>query len=284
MRKRNIALTVAYDGTELGGWQRQRNARSVQAELEKALGVLHGHPVPVVGAGRTDAGVHARGQVANFYTDIARIPAGRFVPALNRLLPRDVRVMESREVDFDFHARWDARLRRYRYFIATGAAPDPFEQRRAWWLPRRPDSRRLDAMAASLLGEHDFTSLSAARDSSLSRHRYVHEAGFHWEGTRLVFQIAANAFLLRMVRSIVGSLVAWEAEGTGPERVVAAIAARDRAAGGPTAPSAGLFLWNVEYYASPTRPGRGDYWTRGGDEEAGQPGGGPASEGGDEEE
>src|SRR5512145_117212 len=113
---RNVRLVLSYDGTDLAGWQRQENARSAQGELEAALAEIHGHPVPTIGAGRTDSGVHAMGQVANFYTDIGGMGAERFVPALNRLLPRDLRVLSSSEADFDFHSRYDARLRRYRYF------------------------------------------------------------------------------------------------------------------------------------------------------------------------
>jgi tRNA pseudouridine38-40 synthase len=262
MNKRNIRLELSYDGTDFGGWQRQSNARTVQEELEKALAAMHSRPVPTVGAGRTDAGVHAMGQVANFYTDIASIPAERFVPALNRLLPRDLRVMLSREADFDFHSRYDARLRRYRYFCLCGRRVDPFRLRYAHHLTRRPRVEALNAMAASLLGENDFTSFSSAKDSSLSRSRYVHEAGFRWEGEALVFEIAANAFLWRMVRSLVGSLLHFEAAFPDPRgRMEEVLASRDRSLAGPTAPARGLFLWNVEYYASPTRPGRGDYWS-----------------------
>ncbi|HUW39497.1 MAG TPA: tRNA pseudouridine(38-40) synthase TruA [Rectinemataceae bacterium] len=275
MTSRNIKLVLSYDGTDFGGWQRQDNARSVQEELERALAAMHGHPVHVTGAGRTDAGVHAMGQAANFYTDIASIPASRFVPALNHLLPHDLRVLDSSEVDPDFHARFDARLRRYRYFILCDHAADPMRLRYSHHVRRIPDIESLNAMAALLPGEHDFTTFSSARDPSASRSRYVHEASFRWEGGFLVFQIAANAFLWRMVRSLVGSLLAYEAEAAssapaagGPAaacpaapaaaaRMSAALAARDRSLAGPTAPARALFLWNVEYYARPTRPGSG---------------------------
>jgi tRNA pseudouridine38-40 synthase len=257
---RNIRLTLAYDGSDFSGWQRQDNARSVQAELEIALARMHGHPVPTVAAGRTDAGVHAKGQVANFYTDIASIPAPRFLLALNKLMARDLRVLDAIEVGEDFHSRYDARLRRYRYFTACGGPPDPVRLRYAHFLHRRPDLGVLNAMASRLLGETDFSALSSARDESLSRSRFVHEASFRWEGDLLVFEVAANAFLLRMVRSIVGSLFDFEAAGKGADDFAALIASKDRSAAGATAPARGLFLWNVEYYASPTRPGRGAYW------------------------
>lgn len=253
---RNIRLTISYDGTDFAGWQRQKGDRSVQEELEKALATMHGHAVPTSGAGRTDSGVHAHGQVANFYTDIARIPAERFVPALNRLLPRDMRILEAADAPFDFHARFDARLRRYRYFTLVGQG-DPWRLRYAHQLFRRPNVAVLNDMASKLLGETDFTSLSSAQDASLSRFRCVHEASFRWEGDFLVFQIAANAFLWRMVRSIVGTILYFEAEGRAGADMAALIAARDRRLAGPTAPARGLFLWNVEYYPEPTRRGIG---------------------------
>jgi len=267
--KRNIRLELSYDGTDFCGWQRQKNARSVQEELERALAAMHGHPVPTVGAGRTDSGVHAMGQVANFFTDISSIPARKFTLALNKLLPRDLRVMASAEADPDFHARYDARLRRYRYFTLCGAgAADPMRLRYAQRVHRRPNLAALNAMASLLLGEVDFTTFSSARDPSANRSRYVHESAFRWEGDALVYQIAANAFLLRMVRSLVGSMLWMEAEtadgAASPDEARAlmagALASRDRSRAGPTAPAQGLFLWNVEYYASPTRPGRLSYW------------------------
>jgi len=278
---RNIRLIVAYDGSAYGGWQRQKNATSIQGELEAALAKMHGHALPVFAAGRTDAGVHARGQVANFYTDILSIPADRFVPALNRFLPQDIRVMSSAEADIDFHSRFDARLRRYRYFVAIGRTIDPFVLRTAYQVANAPDLGALNAAASLLLGEHDFSAFCSARDPSVSKRRNVLEASFRWErgcgtsGGFLVFEIAANAFLLRMVRSIVGSLLHWEAEARAAAGSVAhaaeetglALASGDRGLAGPTAPARGLFFWNAEYYPEPRRPGRGAYWSRRGFEE-----------------
>jgi tRNA pseudouridine38-40 synthase len=266
--KRNVRLVLSYDGSDFGGWQRQRNARSVQGELEAALERMHGHPVPTLGAGRTDSGVHAMGQVANFYTDIAGIEAGRFQLALNKLMPRDLRVLSAAEADFDFHSRYDARLRRYRYFILGSRSPDPMRLRYAHCLHRRPSLESLNAAARLILGERDFTAFSSAKDESANRSRYVSESAFRWEGDMLVYQVAANAFLWRMVRSLVGSMLHYEARAADEGRAALtaelmdrALRSKDRGLAGPTAPARGLFLWNVEYYASPTRPGRGDYWT-----------------------
>lgn len=250
-----IKLTIAYDGTDSGGWQRQKNARSVQQDIESALERMHGHHVGLTGAGRTDSGVHAMGQVGCFVTDIASIPAEKFMPALNRLLPHDVRILRAEAVPDGFHARFDASLRRYRYFIACGAEPDPFTLRRAHHVRRQPRLDVLNAAAAAIIGSHDFTAFSSAKDPSRSKRRFVEESCFYRDGDLVVYQVAANAFLWRMVRSLVGTMLHIEVEeGHGPDaperaaaRMRCLIESGDRKAAGPTAPPTGLFLWNVEY-------------------------------------
>jgi len=249
---RNIALTVSYDGTDFLGWQRQSEkaagkGRTVQEEIERALAKMHGHPVPINGSGRTDSGVHAAGQVANFSTDIASIPAERFTVALNSLLPRDVRILGSREVPASFHARFDARERTYRYFIHCGRSPLAHEMPYVWHLGRRPDVARLNRMAQCLSGEIDCTTFAAAGDASKSRFRYLYGASFYIDGDRLVFEISANAFLWKMVRSITGTLVELEGKGAEPAEFERRLAARDRREAGSTAPAQGLFLWSVRY-------------------------------------
>jgi len=265
--ERPIQLKIAYDGTDFSGWQRQKDERSVQAELEKALTAMHGHAVTVTGAGRTDSGVHARGQVAGFFTDIASIPAERFTLALNALLPRDLRVLSSAEAPADFHARFDASLRVYRYFITCAQTPDPIALRYSWFWPRRPSISALNAMAAVVQGEHDFSAFASIKDKSVSPWRYVQDSSFWFEGERLVYQISANAFLWRMVRSLVGTMLRVSSDvspaasgdagnSADAEDSVDAESARiirnildskDRSLAGPTAPPQGLFLWNVEY-------------------------------------
>jgi tRNA pseudouridine38-40 synthase len=249
MPDRNIRLVVAYDGTDFSGWQRQKKDRSVQGDIEDALGRMHGHPVTLIGAGRTDAGVHATGQVANFLTDISSIPAGNFRIALNSMLPRDVRVVASGEATPGFHARFDAWQRRYRYFIRPGGFALPHELRYTWPVQGRPDAAVLNGMASSILGETDFTTFSSPKDPSLSRFRFVHSASFYPEGACLVFDIGANAFLWRMVRSLVGTMVSFALKGLGPEEFRSALEARNRDRAGPTAPPEGLFLEQVMYPA-----------------------------------
>lgn len=256
MSERTIRLDLSYDGTDFSGWQRQRNARSVQEEVEKALASMHGHAVSLTGAGRTDAGVHAERQTAHFRTDIRSIPGDRFRLALNKLLPRDVRILDSIEADPDFHARYDARLRRYKYFICTSRETPPYRTRYAWQLRRRLDLRRLNEMASALIGERDFSAFVGSRDPSENRFRFVHGASWRVEEDLSVFEISANAFLWRMVRSLVGSMVEYEGEGRDASWLRKVLEARDRSLAGATAPACGLFLWNVEYYDQPTRRGR----------------------------
>ncbi len=250
---RGIKLTIAYDGTGFSGWQRQKNGRSVQGELESALAKMHGHEIRITGAGRTDAGVHAMGQVAGFYTDIASIPADRFTLALNKLMPRDVRVLSSEEASGDFHARFDASLRRYRYFLICGGTPDPFALRYAHFVPYYPRVAVLNAMASVVLGEHDFSTFASAQDASESRSRHISESVFFFDEGRLVYQVAGNAFLWRQVRSLVGTFLELERDAGTPERGEALmrelLESRDRSRAGATAPACGLFLWNVEYGA-----------------------------------
>jgi tRNA pseudouridine38-40 synthase len=254
-KNRSIRLTLSYDGTDFSGWQRQDDARSVQAEVEAALARMHGHPVALAGAGRTDAGVHATGQVASFASDIASIEASKFVPALNALLPRDVRVTASADAPPGFHARFDAKARRYRYYIIAGRQAFAHEIRYAWQIWKRPAMMALDRMASALLGERDFTTFASAGAGSeqggtgkkASMTRFVHSASWRYEGDYLVFDIEANAFLWKMVRSLVGSMLHFDAKGLGPEAFIDALESRDRGMAGPTAPPQGLFLTGVRY-------------------------------------
>jgi tRNA pseudouridine38-40 synthase len=259
MGERRIKLVLAYDGTDFRGWQRQDGQRTVQGVLEEALERIHGHPVAAAGAGRTDSGVHARGQVASFGSDIASIPERKYAAALNALLPPDLRVLSSAEAQAGFNARFDARARTYRYYILPRGQALPTDRLYAWTIEGRPDMGALNRMAACLRGEIDFSAFCVPRDASLSRRRYIYHAVFFQEGRFIVFEIKANAFLWRMVRSLVGSLVEWDRQGLPSDTLAQAIASRDRRRAGPTAPARGLFLWEVEYgpdsqVASPDDP------------------------------
>jgi tRNA pseudouridine38-40 synthase len=245
---RTIKLIIAYDGTDFLGWQRQAGkARTVQATLEAALEKMHCHPVALAGAGRTDSGVHARGQAASFRTDIENIKPCKFVPALNSLLPADVRIMDSSEAGADFHARFDARMRTYRYFFIAGRQAPPHESRYALQLWRIPDINMLNSYCRLLPGERDCAIFAGAGDASKSTFRNITHAVFMVEGGRLVFEISANAFLFKMVRSVAGTFLHYGERDTPAEQLRDIIATGDRSLAGPTLPPQGLFLWKVDY-------------------------------------
>jgi tRNA pseudouridine38-40 synthase len=253
--RRNIKLLIAYDGTDFSGWQRQNRTggpccreRTVQGVIEAALEKIHKQPVRLTGSGRTDAGVHAAGQVANFYTNIQRMEAERFVPALNSLLPQDVRIMEARETLPDFHSRFDARSRTYRYRLICGRPGLPHELRYSLQLWRRPRLDLLNDYARLFRGEMDCSLFAWPRDPSESRSRHFFHVGFIPDGDSLIFEIKANAFLWKMVRSIVGTLLYCEEHSVSPPELKQLIASGDRSRAGPTVPPAGLFLWKVEFF------------------------------------
>jgi len=255
---RTIKLIIAYDGTNFLGWQRQGalkrgalkrvgQARTVQAVIEEALEKMHGHPVALAAAGRTDSGVHARGQAASFQTDIENIKPHSFVPALNSLLSADVRIMDSCEVSAGFHARFSARIRHYRYFFIAGRRALPHESRYALQLWRIPNISLLNSYCRLLPGERDCAIFAGAGDASKSTFRNITHAVFLAEGGHLIFEISANAFLLKMVRSIAGTFLHYEERATPPARLGDIIASGDRSLAGPTLPPQGLFLWKVDY-------------------------------------
>jgi tRNA pseudouridine38-40 synthase len=240
-------LLVSYDGSSYHGWQRQKNRNSVQGELETALEKIHGHPVPLTGSGRTDSGVHAAGQVANFYTGIAGMDPRRFRPALNSLLPASIRVLDSREAPPGFHSRFDAKSRTYRYFFIPPRDVLPQEKQCAFVLKRQPDIALLNAYARLFRGEFDCTVFAVPRDLSKSRSRYIYNACFFIEEKKIVFEIRANAFLWKMVRSVAGTMIFYEERKIPPEEFRRIIGSGKRELAGPTLPPEGLFLWRIEY-------------------------------------
>lgn len=246
---RNILLKVSYTGTEFCGWQKQDNFRTVQGEIEKALERIHHKPVCVFGSGRTDSGVHAAGQYCNFYSDIKSMEPGNYISALNSLLPKDVRITGCRIADKNFHARFDAKSRTYRYFIHTGKNPLPMELPFTWAIYKPLNLSKLNDMASLLHGEMDFTAFASSKDQSISKSRYIYNAVFFPQGENVVvFEITANAFLWRMVRSLTGTMVELES-APDPKMVFQEILeSSDRAKAGATAPPQGLFLWDVSYF------------------------------------
>jgi tRNA pseudouridine38-40 synthase len=244
-------LTLAYDGTDFLGWQRQADGvgRTVQGELEAALARLSGgRPVAVAGAGRTDAGVHALGQVASFDLprDVVPSELGR---ALNGLLPEDVRVLEAAAAAEGFHARRSAVSKLYRYELDCGGIPLPQRRRHAGWVPWSLDPGRVAAAAALFLGRHDFASLASTGGSVATTTRTVTRSDATFLGATLVYETEADGFLRKMVRSMVGGLVAAGRGATSVDALARALAARDRRAWPPPADARGLTLVRVTYPA-----------------------------------
>lgn len=253
---RNILLTISYDGTDFCGWQRQASSetqingvRTVQGEIEKALSQIHKTPTKLQGSGRTDSGVHARGQTASFFSPIDSIECQNYIPALNSLLPYDIRILNAIEVSANFNARFSAKSRTYRYFINCKQTPFAEELRYSWSIRRLPNIEKLNEMAICLIGEQNFTTFTSSLDASTSKSRYIFNAHFYWqiENEILVFEITANAFLWKMVRSITGTLIEFEKKGLDATAFSSALHAKDRKKAGVTAPPQGLFLWQVSY-------------------------------------
>ncbi len=245
---RTLKVTIAYDGTDYVGWQAQARGRTVQQEVERALLTMHHHSVPVVAAGRTDSGVHADGQVVHFTTDIDSLPVDTYCRALNANLPRDIRALDATEVDPRFHARHSALLRTYRYYWRLPGCESATDRRSAP-LRRFPSVARLNAIARPLLGVHDFSTFTLPSEASTSRVRDVRQLSFFPAKGRLVMEIAANAFLWRMVRLIAGTLVELDTVRCEPVEVERRLRARSHHESGAAAPAAGLVLHRVEYGA-----------------------------------
>jgi len=246
-------VTLAYDGTDFLGWQLQRpgGGRTVQGALEEALGRLAGGGrVAVHGAGRTDAGVHALGQVASF--DLPReIDADELQRALNGLLPEDVRVLEAAPAPPGFHARKSAVSKVYRYELDCGGVPLPQRQRFAGFVPFALDEGAVRETAALYLGRHDFASLASSGGSAKTTVRTVTRSQAAFAGATLVYEAEADGFLRKMVRSMVGGLVAAGRGAVRPADLARALEARDRRAWPAPAAACGLTLVRVAYPGSP---------------------------------
>jgi tRNA pseudouridine38-40 synthase len=240
-----VRAVVAYDGTDYGGFQRQVNAPTVQAVVEAALAQVTQEEVAILSAGRTDAGVHAEGQVIAFDT-AWRHGMIALQRALNAVLPADVAVREVEEVDPGFHPRYDAHSRHYQYTIYNASVRWPLIRRYSLHVAFSLDVDGMQRAARSLVGEHDFAAFGQSPQGSHTMRRVLKA---EWGGVppRLTFDIGANAFLYRMVRSIVGTLLLVGMGKMSVEGFVAVLASRDRSQAGPTAPPHGLCLLKVEY-------------------------------------
>lgn len=266
---RNLKLILAYDGSDFAGWQVQPGRTTVQGTLASAIGRLTGENVLPQGSGRTDAGVHALGQVASFQT-VSPIPVENWPLALNDILPASIRVLEVSEQADDFHARKSARTKTYRYTIYRGAICPPFLARYVWHYPYPIDEPTMAVAAECIVGEHDFTSFAAVDPERAERMnapqpncevalsgvqqtlavtnvRRIFSSSWEREGEEFVYTVRGNGFLHHMVRNLVGTFVLVGKGSVTPSDFQRILAAIDRSAAGPTAPPSGLVLVEVEY-------------------------------------
>lgn len=243
---RNIKLTVAYDGTAYHGFQRQANALTIQEVLETALAPLFAQPLSLAGSGRTDAGVHACGQVVSFFAG-GGIPVNRIPAASKALLPGDIVVIGAEEVDREFHARFSAKSKIYVYRILRSSVADPFLRNYAWRVATDLNIAAMQTAMACLVGEHDFSAFRAAGGPPVNPVRTMLEAACFVTGNMIELRFWGNGFLYHMVRNLAGTLV-----DVGKGKVTAAgfaqiLAGKDRAKAGITAPPQGLYLQEVKY-------------------------------------
>ena len=243
---RRVAAIIEYDGTDYAGWQSQTHSVSIQDAVQAALSFVAGHPIIAICAGRTDAGVHAVGQVVHFDTHAKRTPRAWVLGANTKLAP-SIALQWAGEVTQGFHARHKAVRRIYRYAILNRSARSALHRTRAAWIHRPLDANAMQAAAQALVGEHDFSAFRSIECQSQTTIRRVDAIEVTREGDYVWVQISANAYLHHMVRNIVGTLMDVQCESDPRSAMARVLAGADRRYAGATAPAAGLYLWRVEY-------------------------------------
>lgn len=243
---RNLKLTLAYDGTEFHGWQIQPNLPTVQGTLQAALEKLFNHSVNVTGSGRTDAGVHAQGQVANVET-IRSMDTDATLRGVNALLPPEIRVWQVEEVAPDFHSRHSAVSKTYEYHIWRQYIVSPFHCRYVYAFPYAMNSKSVDEASRFFLGTHDFTSFCATAAATEDHVRTIFEAEWQRAAEEWIFKVRGNGFLQYMVRTIVGTLLYVGTGKLSPQDIGTILEAKDRKLAGPCVPPQGLHLIRVDY-------------------------------------
>ena len=243
---RNICMKVSYDGTRFNGFQTQPKDRTVQGEIEHVLKILTKEHITIHASGRTDAGVHARGQVFHFLTE-ATIPVDRFAIAMNTRLPDDIMILEAREMSLDFHARHSAKRKTYRFTIDNGKFPDLFGRHYRLHIPQALNREHMKQALAYVEGTHDFTSFTSRRSVKPHHVRTIYEAKLTEEGPFIHIDLTGNGFTYNMVRIIAGTLIKIGHGKKKPDDMLQILQGCDRSLAGPTALPIGLTLMNVEY-------------------------------------
>ena len=247
---KRVMLIVAYDGTDYCGWQVQNNGDTIEGELNKALSSLLKEEITVIGASRTDSGVHALGNVAVFDTE-ARMPAEKMAYALNSRLPEDIRVQRSFQVADDFHPRKTSCIKTYEYRILNREFELPGERLNSHFFRKKLDVAKMREASLPCFGEHDFKSFCSIHTQAETTIRIIHSLNVTKEGDIIRIRVTGNGFLYNMVRIIAGTLIQVGFGATDPSEIPAILAACDRQAAGPTAPARGLTLVKMEYPEHP---------------------------------
>lgn len=243
---KRILLVVAYDGTNYHGWQYQDNGATIEGELNKALSELLNRPIEVIGASRTDAGVHSLSNLAVFDSDM-NIPPEKYAYALNSRLPMDIRVRRSMEVEADFHPRKRKTSKTYRYAIDCEEFSNPLKTRYAYHTYPGLDVETMNAVAKRLIGEHDFTSFCSVNGTALTNVRTIDSITVTGSGADIYIDVCGGGFLYNMVRIIAGTLIEAGRGKIDADRMSQILEAKDRTLAGPTAPACGLTLMNIEW-------------------------------------
>lgn len=243
---RNIKLTIEYDGKDFNGWQKQPTKLNIQGEIERAILEITGEEVELTASGRTDAGVHALAQIANFKTN-SNIPVEKIPIALNTKLKKSIRIKNAEEVDERFHSRYNCKQKTYRYIINNGKNASAIYRNLEYFIPEKLN---VDAMKEAIVyfeGEHDFKAFKASGTSSKSSVRKIYKTNISQDGDRIIIELTGNGFLYNMVRIISGTLVEVGLGKIKPEEIKEIIEAKDRTKAGKTLPPSGLYLVKVEY-------------------------------------
>ena len=243
---RNIKITIEYDGKDFSGWQKQHNKLNIQGEIERAIEEITGEKVDLIASGRTDAGVHALAQVANFKIE-KDIPIEKIPYSLNSKLKKSIRVKSAEEVDEKFHSRYTCKRKTYRYVINNSVQGTAIYRNLQYHFPEKLDEEKMNKGIKYLIGEHDFKSFKASGTSSKSSVRTIYDAKVTREGDIVTIELIGNGFLYNMVRIISGTLVDVGIEKTKPEEVKEILEAKDRLKAGKTLPPTGLYLVDVKY-------------------------------------
>ena len=243
---RRIFLEIAYDGTNYSGWQVQNNALSVQEVIDKTLSEWLDEEIHTIGASRTDAGVHALGNVAVFDTN-TKIPGDKYAFGLNSRLPEDICIQQSFEVPLQFHPRFTETVKTYEYKILNRKFPDPTRRRDSLFYYGKLDDELMNEAASYLVGPHDFKSFCASRHEGSNTVRTIYSASVSRDGDMVFLEITGNGFLYNMVRIIAGTLIEVGKGAIKPQKIKEILEAKDREAAGPTAPAHGLTLIEIEY-------------------------------------